>query len=438
MMRSLVWFRNDLRVQDNLALSQAMDKGETIAVFVHVEPQWREHGLGLRRITGTLASLDALSQDLSDLNVPLKILQAETYHESAHVVAELAEEIKAGHVFLGSETPLDERRRDRALQRLLEKDGRTLVACQTDTIVPPGEVMTGQGTPYTVFTPFFKNWYPRFLETTVTPTPHPQQKSAISSDPLSVTECELKWGSAQARTELEVFAHEHILGYAENRDVPSLEQGTSRLSRHLTVGSVSANEAAHLALATANTEAAKSSGAGKWIAELAWRDFYRHLMFHFDHLSRGENMKAGWEGLLWRYEPKEFIAWCEGRTGYPIVDAGMRQLKAEGWMHNRVRMVVSMFLTKHLLHDWRIGEQYFLEHLYDADFASNNGGWQWSAGTGADAAPYFRIFNPITQAQKFDPDGIYIQRYLGGEFELPIVDHKYARERALDFYGANR
>lgn len=415
-----------------------MDRGETVAVFVEVEPQWREHGLGARRITGTLASLNALSEELALLNVPLKILRAETYLESAKVVAELAEDLDASCVFLGPETPLDERGRDKALRRLLERKGRSVVECQTDTVIPPGQVMTGQGTPYTVFTPFFKNWYPRFLETTVTSWPSPQQPIAIKSDPLPIVESELAWGTAAAQAELEAFVHEHMIGYAENRDIPSLDQGTSRLSRHLTVGSVSANECAHLALAASNTQAAKSNGASKWIAELAWRDFYRHLMYHFDHLSRGDNMKAGWEGLEWRYEPKEFIAWCEGKTGYPIVDAGMRQLNTEGWMHNRVRMVVSMFLTKHLLHDWRIGEQYFLEHLYDADFASNNGGWQWSAGTGADAAPYFRIFNPMTQAQKFDPEGVYIGKYLGDDFDLPIVEHRFARERALDFFGANR
>lgn len=437
-MRSLVWFRNDLRTHDHLALSRAMDRGETVAVFVEVEPQWREHGLGARRITGTLASLNALSEELALLNVPLKILRAETYLESAKVVAELAEDLDASCVFLGPETPLDERGRDKALRRLLERKGRSVVECQTDTVIPPGQVMTGQGTPYTVFTPFFKNWYPRFLETTVTSWPSPQQPIAIKSDPLPIVESELAWGTAAAQAELEAFVHEHMIGYAENRDIPSLDQGTSRLSRHLTVGSVSANECAHLALAASNTQAAKSNGASKWIAELAWRDFYRHLMYHFDHLSRGDNMKAGWEGLEWRYEPKEFIAWCEGKTGYPIVDAGMRQLNTEGWMHNRVRMVVSMFLTKHLLHDWRIGEQYFLEHLYDADFASNNGGWQWSAGTGADAAPYFRIFNPMTQAQKFDPEGVYIGKYLGDDFDLPIVEHRFARERALDFFGANR
>ena len=415
-----------------------MDAGEVIAVFVLTEPQWREHGLGYRRINGTLASLSALAGELARLNVPLKVRQAETFRESAEAVAKLAAELDAQCVFLGPETPLDERRRDVHLKRLLERDGRELVEHQTDTIVPPGQVLTGQGSPYTVFTPFYKRWYPLFLQQQLTPVPAPQARLDITSDPVADVQSDVDWGEKCARAALDQFVHEHMTGYARNRDIPSLSRGTSRLSRHLTVGTVSAKEAGKAAQAAADTVSETAEGASKWIAELAWRDFYRHLMYHFDHLSRGDNMKSGWESLNWRYEPEEYIAWCEGNTGYPLVDAGMRQLKEEGWMHNRVRMVVSMFLTKHLLHDWRIGEQFFLEHLYDADFASNNGGWQWSGGTGADAAPYFRIFNPMTQAEKFDPDGIYINQYLGSDLALPIVDHKFARERALAFFKVNR
>ena len=438
MMRSLVWFRNDLRVHDHEALDRAMAYGETIAVFVVTEIQWREHGLGDRRINGTLATLQQLAKNLSDLNVPLRILHCDSFSESASAIVNLAQELNVDRIFMGLETPLDERRRDALLEAKARQEGITVETCQTDTVVPPGQILTGQGTPYTVFTPFFKNWYRRFLDQPLTSRPQPQAPLSVASDDLPDASSEVAWGEGEARETLERFVYAYIGGYAETRDIPGNDQGTSRLSRHLTVGAISAKEAAHVALATANSESALAEGASKWIAELAWRDFYRHLMFHFDHLSRGENMKAGWEGLAWRYEADEFIAWCEGNTGYSLVDAGMRQLNQEGWMHNRVRMVVSMFLTKHLLHDWRIGERYFLEKLYDADFASNNGGWQWSAGVGADAAPYFRIFNPTTQAQKFDGDSVYIRKYLGDDFSLPIVEHKFARERALAFFKANR
>lgn len=435
-MRSLVWFRNDLRVHDHAALADALDSGEAIAAFVVTEQQWRQQGLGDRRIDATLSTLAAHREELHRLGVPLKILRVDTYTQAAHAIAELASALGVGRVCIGIECPLDERRRDEMLAERLDAARIQLERFNTDTVVVPGDVMTRQGTPYTVFTPFFKNWYPRFTEAVaqIDGRPKAQQSVNITGDSIVAPESTLGWGETEARAELVRFVDSHLRGYEASRDHPALMSGTSRLSRHLTVGSISAREAGALALEAGRRDTSVAADAQKWIGELAWRDFYRHLMYHFDHLSRREDMRTRSVQRPWRYNSDEFHAWCAGSTGYPLVDAGMRQLAAEGWMHNRVRMVTSMFLTKHLLHDWRLGEQYFLEQLFDADFASNNGGWQWSAGTGADAAPYFRIFNPMTQAKKFDPDGQYISRYPADDPVQPIVEHRFARERALAFF----
>ncbi|HNB19211.1 MAG TPA: FAD-binding domain-containing protein, partial [Agitococcus sp.] len=223
---------------------------------------------------------------------------------------------------------------------------------------------------------------------------------------------------------LDIFCQHHIRGYKDNRDYPLHPEGTSRLSPYLAVGSISARQCFQAAI---NEQQAygHSDGIDCWISELAWRDFYKHLMVAYPHLCKHKAFKANTDNIVWRHDQVDFQRWCEGKTGFPIVDAAMRQLNTIGWMHNRLRMVTAMFLTKDLFIDWRWGERYFMEHLIDGDLAANNGGWQWSASTGNDAAPYFRIFNPALQSQKFDANGDFIRRYVP---ELAHLDSKTIHE----------
>ena len=370
----------------------------------------------------------------------------------------LASDLQVQSVHWTAEYPLNERRRDRAVAAALAEAGVTVHEAHDDVVVQPGTVLTQAGQPFTVFSPFFKQWRGRVLNSNLRrATPPPQAAPPCAGDAVPThvdgaredVLAEL-WpaGEAAAQQRLQVFLGERIGGYGTARDLPA-QHGTSRISPDLAVGTLAPKYCFRLAMETVAGDAASAEGAERWIAELAWRDFYRHIVAAFDHVSFGQPFKRQTATLPWRHAPDELAAWKAGRTGYPFVDAGMRQLNAEGWMHNRLRMVTAMFLTKHLLIDWREGERYFMQQLVDGDFASNNGGWQWSASTGTDAAPYFRIFNPVTQGERFDADEAFMDRYVperkqdlfsadgsGEGYPAPIVEHRFARERALDFFKA--
>jgi len=269
-----------------------------------------------------------------------------------------------------------------------------------------------------------------------------------------------------ARSQLQAFLLAHVADYGDQRDLPA-KPGTSQLSAHLAIGTISAKQCVFAAQDAAQAEHQRAEGVDKWVSEMAWRDFYRHIVAQFDHVNFGCAFRRETDALPWRDAPDELRAWQQGQTGYPLVDAAMRQLNDSGWMHNRLRMVSAMFLTKHLLIHWREGARWFWDTLVDADLANNSCGWQWVAGSGADASPYFRIFNPITQGKKFDAEGAYIRRWvpelaelpdkylncpweapqavleqagvtLGGTYPVAIVDHKAARESALAAYGTIR
>ena len=341
---------------------------------------------------------------------------------------------------------------------------------------PPGTLLKQDGTPYAVFTPFKKNaWLQRPLPRAVNLLPTP---TALQSPPNMVSDglpaepalppgVSFAPGEAEAQRRLAAFSQGVIDRYAVERDKLALP-GTSQLSPYLRFGMISVRQVVVTAVAAmeqAHTEEA-SRGAETWLSELIWREFYIHILYHFPHVLQG-SFRPEYDNIAWRNREDEFEAWGNGRTGYPIVDAAMRQLTASGWMHNRARMIVASFLVKDLLIDWRWGEKFFMRHLIDGDPAANNGGWQWAAGTGTDAAPYFRIFNPTTQAKKFDPKGAYIRRWLpeladvpndfihepwtmpslvqktagctiGKEYPAPIVNHKEAREWTLAAYKKAR
>ena len=316
--------------------------------------------------------------------------------------------------------------------------------------------MTAQGTPYQVFTPFWKNW--RAQEWTAEPQPGVARIAADPGDGIPGAPAPLmEGGEDQAAIRLSLFL-ERVDRYAEERDRPDLDS-TSRLSADLKYGTLSPRR---VIVETGE----ETGGRAALVRQICWRDFYAHVLYHFPHTAT-RSLRSEYDAIEWRIDEDAFEAWCAGRTGYPIVDAGMRQLLAEGWMHNRVRMITASFLVKDLLVDWRRGERHFRRYLVDGDVAQNVGNWQWTAGTGADAAPYFRIFNPVLQSAKFDPDGDYIRRYvpelaglkapaihapwqheslelaaadviLGESYPLPIVDHAEAREETLSAYAKAR
>jgi len=468
--RQLVWFRNDLRVADHPALHAAAHRGDTVACYCISTAQWRSHDMGDRRIAFQQRALRALAGELAQLNIPLKILQAPQFADVPAALRALCQQHGITRVHFNDEYPINERRRDDAVVRTLREAGIDVERYTADTLFAPGTLLTGSGKPYTVFSPFFKQWRSR-LDSQLEPLlPRPLQQPVlnIEADPIpdhwDGVSAELGaelWPADEAAAQALLFSFldEHVASYPSQRDIPAVA-GTSGLSAHLAIGTVSARACVTAALAGKASHADQDNGAEKWIAEIGWRDFYRHIVALFDHVNFGFAFKRDYDQLRWRKAPDELAAWQRGETGYPLVDAGMRQLRETGWMHNRVRMVTAMFLTKHLLIDWREGERYFMQQLVDGDFASNNGGWQWSASVGTDAAPYFRIFNPASQGERFDPQGAYVKRWVPelqavpaqrlfkapaapqadllneADYPSPMVDHKAARERALAFFKA--
>ncbi len=471
-MRHLVWFRNDLRISDHPALHAATGDGETIACFCICTAQWRCHDMGDRRIAFQQRALQALAEDLAALNIPLKVLHTPEFADVPAALVDLSRTLDIGAVHFNDEYPLNERRRDDAVAAALGAAGIDVNRHTADTIFAPGKLLTAEGKPYTVFSPFYRQWRARLENEmgAVAPAPSPQPDLNLPADAIpgqwDGVPDELdaqRWPASEsaAQTALFKFVDERITVYKDTRDLPAVA-GTSGLSAHLAIGTLSARACVAAALTLKAAEPRADTGVEKWIAEIAWRDFYRHIVALFDHVNYGFAFRREYDRLQWRQAPDELAAWQQGETGYPLVDAGMRQLNATGWMHNRLRMVTAMFLTKHLLIDWREGERYFMRQLVDGDFPSNNGGWQWSASVGTDAAPYFRIFNPATQGERFDADGTFVKQWIpelravpakqlfkapvprqgelldaSAEYPQPVVDHKAARERALAFFKAD-
>ncbi|MEJ2087002.1 MAG: deoxyribodipyrimidine photo-lyase [Gammaproteobacteria bacterium] len=450
-MTRLVWFRNDLRVADNPALFEACETGEpVVAVFLVSDGQWREHGLGRPRLAFLKATLTRLADDLTALGIPLWIERAPRFRDAPGAIVRIAQTLDATCVTFNAEYPLDEARRDDAVVAACRASGIECRAGHGDVILPPGLVAKDDGSPYAVFSAFKRRWQQTVTAGDLSPLPSPQRIASSCTEPMPdprpaldampAPDADPEWpaGEGAALARLDEFLTRRIEAYADERDYPD-KAATSRLSAYLSVGAISGRTCFHRA---------RLGGAGPgvdaWLNELIWREFYRHVVAAFPRVSRGRAFKAEMDDLQWRDDATALDAWKSGRTGYPLVDAGMRQLARTGFMHNRLRMLTAMFLTKHLLIDWREGERHFMAHLRDADFPSNNGGWQWSASTGTDAVPYFRIFNPTSQAKKFDPNGSFVRKWVpeladgGSSYPPPIVDHARARARALDFFRTRR
>lgn len=462
----VAWFRRDLRLTDNPAWSWAVKSGHPVVpVFVQDEDaNERPDGSASRR--WLLGSLKKLNQSLRRQGSRLILRRG----AAAPIVTELAQEIGASVVvwnrlyepaIMGLETEVEARCAEVGI------DARSFNA---GLLFEPWEIWSGSGTSYRVFTSFWRNCLERGFPDPVPAPPPPRPPAAWPSSqefedpgprcrqPYAAAAIREYWqpGEDGAGTRLDEFLASHIDRYSQDRNEPG-KPGTSRLSPHLHFGEIGPRQAAAQV-------AALATGPGKdaFLRELGWREFSHHLLFHNPELGTA-NYRREFDRMPWRDAPAELERWQRGRTGYPLVDAGMRQLHATGWMHNRVRMVVASFLTKHLLIDWRLGAKWFWDTLVDADWANNSAGWQWTAGSGADAAPYFRIFNPVAQSRRYDPSGTYLRTWipelrglsdkaihapwmekegtlaraeirLGESYPTPMVDHTEARERALTAY----
>ena len=462
----LIWLRSDLRLHDNTALRAAAACGSCVAVYLLSPAQWLAHDDAPCKVDFWLRNLGSLSQALNALNIPLLIRRAPHWDDAPQVLARLCGELKVEAVHANEEYGVHETRRDAAVRQALESTGIGFHLYLDQLLFKPGSVLTRTGTWFQVFSQFRKVCYSRLHSSlpAIVTAPKAQAPTGINRDPIPAQvdgfqapseHLRALWpaGEDEAQRRLNAFTQDQIDHYKDERDFPA-KPGTSQLSAYLACGVISPRQCLHAALQANQGEFESGSvGAITWINELLWREFYKHILVGYPRVSRHRAFRPETEALAWRHAPQELAAWKEGRTGLPIIDAAMRQLLETGWMHNRLRMVVAMFLTKNLLIDWREGERFFMQHLIDGDLAANNGGWQWSASTGTDAAPWFRIFNPLSQSEKFDAHGVFIKRWLpplaaldskqvhnpaalGGLFAVadypaPIVNLGQSRERAL-------
>ncbi|WP_246211358.1 cryptochrome/photolyase family protein [Vogesella oryzae] len=458
-----MWFRRDLRTVDNAALSHALRHHNiTHCVFVFDENILRHLPRDDRRLDFIHSSLQELDATLRQHGGGLYVLRG----DPMQLIPELAASLGCDAVYCNRDYEPYARERDNKVAALLQKQGCELRSFKDQVIFEQDEILTAQGRPYTVFTPYMRAWRKRFTPALAQAHPTPLQNAlplppssqglppldALGFTAAPTQTLKVKSGRTGGEALLLDFAH-RIHAYKASRDFPAIK-GVSYLSAHLRFGTISVREAVSLAIGE------QSEGAESWLNELIWREFYQQLLWHFPHVAE-YSFKAEYRQLSFPGEDRWFDAWCQGNTGYPIVDAAMRQLNQSGFMHNRLRMIAASFLVKDLLLDWRRGEAYFAAKLMDFDLAANNGGWQWAASTGCDAQPYFRIFNPVSQSEKFDPEGKFIRRYvpelaaldnraihapwqakslpagfvLGRDYPQPIVDHAVQRELALTLFG---
>lgn len=468
----LVWFRRDLRYDDHAALSEATQRSRrVICVFVFDREILDALPADDRRLPFIHASVDELDRALRELGGGLLVRHGQAQQE----IPRLAAELGVDAVFANRDYEPAAKARDAAVARRLQEDGRQWRDFKDQVIFDRDEVLTRSGTPFSVFTPYKNAWLRRLQENEAAAlpvfdvAPAPGQLQAIDEDipgletlGFGLGAPALPAGMSGATALLDDFAQRLHL-YQQTRDYPA-RKGPSYLSVHLRFGTISVRGLVRHALAAMRT--GSSAGASIWLSELVWRDFYFMVLDRHPHVVQ-QAFKSAFDAIVWEHgaeAERRFLAWCEGNTGYPLVDAGMRQLNASGYMHNRLRMVTASFLVKDLGIDWRRGERYFARQLNDYDLAANNGGWQWAASTGCDAQPWFRIFNPVTQSEKFDPDGRFIRRYLpqlaqlpdkylhapwrapeavlkaagivlGVDYPIPLVDHDTARRETLSRYA---
>ena len=424
---NIFWCRRDMRLDDNAALYHAL-KSEFPVLPVFILDKEILNKLEDKkdsRVTFIIETLQQMQEQLVANGSSLKVLN------STPVVAfsELVKEYKIDSVFTNTDYEPYAKERDEKIETFLQSQGIKLKQYKDHVIFEKNEVIKDDGKPYTVFTPYSKKWKAVLNDDKFISLPSDKYFSNFcKTKPLPIpTLHDISFEKSDVEFPTKNIEAELVKKYAEQRNFPAIS-GTSRLGLHLRFGTISVRKLAQYAQPKSET----------FLNELIWRDFYQMILWHFPHVGEGKSFKPAYDNIKWLDDENGFNKWCEGNTGYPIVDAGMRELNTTGFMHNRVRMIVASFLCKHLLIDWRLGESYFAGKLLDFDFASNNGGWQWASGSGCDSAPYFRIFNPYLQTQKFDPDLKYIKKWVPEFQELtypkPIVEHTFARDRCLKVY----
>ena len=425
---NICWFRRDLRLDDNAALYHAL-KGTNPVVPVFIFDKNILDDLqhkADRRVEFIHAALTDMQEALSAIGSSLEVY----YGTPVEVYTQLLKKYAVEKVFVNSDYEPYAVQRDAAIQKLLSAHHASLQGYKDQVIFEKDEVMKDDGSPYTVFTPYSRKWKAALTDFYLKSYPVKKYFSNFFKQPavkipslkqMGFTAVDKPFPPQQLNAAL-------VKKYGEQRDYPSIH-GTSKMGVHLRFGTVSIRKLAAKAQELNTT----------FLNELIWRDFYHMILWNFPQVGKGRAFKPEYEMIEWRNNEQEFERWCTGTTGYPIVDAGMRELNETGFMHNRVRMITASFLAKHLLIDWRWGEAYFAEKLLDYDLAANNGGWQWAAGSGCDAAPYFRIFSPSRQTENFDKQLKYIRKWVPEldelTYPLPMVDHDFARKRCLEAYS---
>lgn len=470
MKTALMWFRRDLRLHDNAAFFSALSECDRVYCCFCFDHEILEklEDKADRRVHFIHQAVTEMDERLRREGTALIVRVGMAREE----IPRLAKDLGADAVYANHDYEPRRADRDRDVSAGLEADGRELFTCKDHVIFEKDEVLGKSGQPIKVYTPYRNAWRAALTEEDCDPYPCEAHFSKLAKLPgniqshpwklsdLGFKETDLRWpgGAKAGRAVFDEFLT-RIKDYGESRDYPGIE-GTSRISVHLRFGTVSIRKLVRDALDSG------SAGAEKWVDELIWREFYNMILHHFPHTEK-RPFQSQYDGVEWRRDRKPFEAWCEGRTGYPIVDAGMRQLNQTGYMHNRLRMITASFLTKDLRIDWKWGERYFARKLLDYDLSQNLGGWQWSASIGTDAQPYFRIFNPVKQSEKFDEDGEFIRRFvpelarfpaplihapwkagpldqeaygciIGSDYPAPIVDHSEARKAALEMFKSAR
>ncbi|MBN3563902.1 cryptochrome/photolyase family protein [Aliamphritea spongicola] len=427
-MTQLAWLRNDLRTTDHpafqLALARSTPDSPVAAVHIATPAQWQQHNESPAKLGLRAALLQDLQQQLNAHGVKLYLLETDDFSGCPELLTQLCGELNCRNIHWLTESPLDENLRDIHTRTQLQSQDIQCHIQPVDQLVST-VVLNQQDQPYKVFTPFYKRWLQILQQQDLTPiTTFPTvSHSEAQAFPLASwagTYRDDLWPADQAsiHRRLMHFCQHKLAGYGDKRDIPS-EPATSQISPYLALGAIGPRE---IVSAMRSAEwGADYWLESDWLRELAWRDFYRQLLIQFPAINKHKPFKADTDQIRWQQNDAHWQAWCTGRTGFPIIDAAMRQLLQTGWMHNRLRMLTASFLTKLLFQDWRRGEAFFMQHLVDGDFAANNGGWQWSASVGCDAAPYFRVFNPLRQSEKFDPEGLFIRRFLP---ELASLDDK--------------
>jgi len=422
---SFFWFRRDLRLEDNVALYNALSEKYPVQPIFIFDSEILD-----KLEDKDDARVTFIHQELQRINTELQTHHATLivkHGRPVDVWSDILEEYDVAAVYANEDYEPYARDRDDQVDRLLEERSIPFQLYKDHLIFSKNDILKNDGKPYAVYTPYSKQWKLKFKEDLLNPIPSESSSNYLRSNFHNIMELnDIGFDKSEMEFPDRVPNNDVISGYDKTRDIPAIK-GTSRISVHLRFGTISIRKLVRKAMNLNH----------KYWNELIWREFYASVLWHFPE-TIDHNFNRKYDGVEWINNEDHFNKWCQGQTGYPIVDAGMRELNATGFMHNRVRMVVSSFLTKHLLTDWRWGEAYFARKLLDFEQASNVGGWQWAAGTGVDAAPYFRVFNPTLQMEKFDPDLKYVKHWVPefgtDQYPEPIVDHKMARQRAIDTY----